>query len=190
MPSIVTLCRGLHGCGSEVAGMLTPSYGSCLAFAGGSWIRCARRRSAADTLLLAQRNRPEGGVWGFFVRTGPDRSWCGTVYRLACRLRWLRVYMRQSMSLQLRPGSRRFSVSQNKQTVECTWKDAYDRAIKGTGSVGPPRLEVARMVEEGDVVMAELTSSVTRDTGAVMRMSMAEVFVTRHGKIAERRARG
>ena len=44
------------------------------------------------------------------------------------------------------------------------------------------------MVEEGDVVMAELTGSVTRDTGEVMRMSMAEVFVMRDGKIAERRA--
>jgi ketosteroid isomerase-like protein len=44
------------------------------------------------------------------------------------------------------------------------------------------------MVEEGDVVMAELTGSVRRDTGETMRMSMAEVFVMRDGKIAERRA--
>jgi ketosteroid isomerase-like protein len=44
------------------------------------------------------------------------------------------------------------------------------------------------MVEEGDVVMAELTGSATRDTGEQMRMSMAEVFVMRDGKIAERRA--
>ena len=44
------------------------------------------------------------------------------------------------------------------------------------------------MVEEGDVVMAELTGSVRRDTGEVMLMSMAEVFVMRNGKIAERRA--
>jgi hypothetical protein len=36
--------------------------------------------------------------------------------------------------------------------------------------------------------MAELTGEVTRDTGEVMRMSMAEVFVLREGKIAERRA--
>ncbi|WP_304453079.1 hypothetical protein [Nocardiopsis sp. YSL2] len=44
------------------------------------------------------------------------------------------------------------------------------------------------MVEEGDVVMAELTGSVRQDTGEVMRMSMAEVFVMREGLIAERRA--
>jgi ketosteroid isomerase-like protein len=44
------------------------------------------------------------------------------------------------------------------------------------------------MVEQDDVVMAELTGTVARDTGEVMRMSMAEVFVMRDGKIAERRA--
>jgi ketosteroid isomerase-like protein len=69
-----------------------------------------------------------------------------------------------------------------------TGKEAYDNAIEGPGFAGPPRLEVVRMVEEGDVVMAELTGSATRDTGEVMRMSMAEVFVMRDGKIAERRA--
>ncbi|MFF2807761.1 nuclear transport factor 2 family protein [Streptomyces sp. NPDC058000] len=69
-----------------------------------------------------------------------------------------------------------------------TGKEAYDNAIEGPGFVPPPQLEVVRMVEEGDVVMAELTGSVRRDTGEVMRMSMAEVFVLRDGKIAERRA--
>ena len=69
-----------------------------------------------------------------------------------------------------------------------TGKRAYDEAIDGPGVVGPPRLEVVRMVEEGDVVMAELTGFATRDNGDVMRMSMAEVFVMRDGKIAERRA--
>jgi ketosteroid isomerase-like protein len=69
-----------------------------------------------------------------------------------------------------------------------TGKQAYDDAIEGPGFTGPPRLEVVRMVEEGDVVMAELTGSATRDTGEVMRMSMAEVFVMRDGRIAERRA--
>jgi ketosteroid isomerase-like protein len=69
-----------------------------------------------------------------------------------------------------------------------TGKEAYDNAIEGPGFAGPPRLEVVRMVEEGDVVMAELAGHATRDTGEVMRMSMAEVFVMRDGKIAERRA--
>ncbi|WP_327028316.1 nuclear transport factor 2 family protein [Micromonospora sp. NBC_01740] len=67
-------------------------------------------------------------------------------------------------------------------------KEAYDAAIEGPGFVPPPRLEVVRMVEQGDTVMAELVGSVRRDTGEEMRMSMAEVFVMRDGKIAERRA--
>jgi ketosteroid isomerase-like protein len=69
-----------------------------------------------------------------------------------------------------------------------TGKQAYDDAIESPGFTGPPRLDVVRMVEQGDVVMAELTGEATRDTGEVMRMSMAEVFVMRDGKIAERRA--
>ncbi len=67
-------------------------------------------------------------------------------------------------------------------------KPAYDAAIDGEGFTGPPHLEVVRMVEQGDVVMAELTGSASREDGTQLRMSMAEVFVMRGGKIAERRA--
>lgn len=68
-------------------------------------------------------------------------------------------------------------------------KEAYDRAIDGAPEfIDPPRLEVVRMVEQGDVVMAELTGTVRRTAGGEMRLSMAEVFVMRDGKIAERRA--
>ena len=69
-----------------------------------------------------------------------------------------------------------------------TGKQAYDEAVEGPRFSGPLRLEVVRMVEQEDVVMAELRGEAARDTGEVMRMSMAEVFV-RDGKIAERRAR-
>ena len=69
-----------------------------------------------------------------------------------------------------------------------TGKKAYDEAIDGPGYVGPPRLDVVRMVEEGDTVMAELRGLVPREGGETARMSMAEVFVIRDGKIAERRA--
>lgn len=69
-----------------------------------------------------------------------------------------------------------------------TGKDDYAAAIEGPGFVGPPDLEVIRMVEEGDVVMAELTGRVPREDGGVSRLSMAEVFVMRAGKISERRA--
>jgi ketosteroid isomerase-like protein len=68
-------------------------------------------------------------------------------------------------------------------------KQAYDEAIDGGPEfINPPTLEVVRMIEQGDTVMAELTGSVRRSAGGEMRMSMAEVFVMRDGKIAERRA--
>jgi len=71
---------------------------------------------------------------------------------------------------------------------QLTGKAAYDAAIDGEGFVGSPTLNVVRMVEEGDVVMAELTGVVQRETGETWRLSMAEVFVMRDGKICERRA--
>lgn len=68
-------------------------------------------------------------------------------------------------------------------------KPAYDKAIDGAPHfVDPPELEVVRLVEQGDTVMAELRGVARRTAGGVMRMSMAEVFVLRDGLIAERRA--
>jgi ketosteroid isomerase-like protein len=70
-----------------------------------------------------------------------------------------------------------------------TGKQAYDEAIDGAPAfIDPPELEVVRMVEQGDVVMAELIGTAKCAAGGEMRMSMAEVFVMRDGKIAERRA--
>lgn len=72
---------------------------------------------------------------------------------------------------------------------QLTGKEAYDRAIDGAPEfVDPPALEVVRMVEQGDVVMAELTGTAWRAAGGELRMSMAELFVMRDGRIAERRA--
>jgi uncharacterized protein len=72
---------------------------------------------------------------------------------------------------------------------QLTGKEAYDKAIDGAPDfIDPPELQVVRMVEQGDVVMAELTGTARRAAGGEMRMSMAEVFVMRDGKIAERRA--
>lgn len=70
-----------------------------------------------------------------------------------------------------------------------TGKEAYDKAIDGAPEfIDPPQLEVVRMVEQDDVVLAELSGIARRAAGGEMRMSMAEVFVMRDGKIAERRA--
>jgi ketosteroid isomerase-like protein len=67
-------------------------------------------------------------------------------------------------------------------------KAAYDAAIEGPGFAGAPELEVVRMVEEGDTVMAELVGRVPQQDGSVQRLSMAEVFRMRDGLICERRA--
>ena len=70
-----------------------------------------------------------------------------------------------------------------------TGKEAYDKAIDGAPEfIDPPELEVVRIVEESDVVMAGLSGTAKQAAGAEMRMSMAEVFVMRDGRIAERRA--
>lgn len=44
------------------------------------------------------------------------------------------------------------------------------------------------MVEEGEVVMAEMTGKVRRANGELMRMAMGKVFVMRDAKIKERHA--
>jgi len=68
-------------------------------------------------------------------------------------------------------------------------KEAYDKAIDGAPEfIDPPELNVVRMVERDDIVMAELTGTAKRAAGGELRMSMAEVFVMRDGRIAERRA--
>lgn len=70
-----------------------------------------------------------------------------------------------------------------------TGKEAYDAAIDGPDFVAPPKLEIVRMVEQDDVVMAEISGSVSRShPREPMRMSNAEVFVMRGGKIAEHRS--
>ncbi|MGW0662998.1 nuclear transport factor 2 family protein [Streptodolium elevatio] len=70
-----------------------------------------------------------------------------------------------------------------------TGKEAYDANIEGPDPVGvPPKVRITRMVEEDDVVMAEMTLEALQADGSVMRAAMGEVFVMRDGLIRERRA--
>ncbi|WP_069167382.1 nuclear transport factor 2 family protein [Nocardia altamirensis] len=71
---------------------------------------------------------------------------------------------------------------------QLTGKDAYDKEIENEGFAGSPRITIQRMVEEDDVVMAELAIEATRADGEPVRMVAGEVFVLRDGLIAERRA--
>jgi ketosteroid isomerase-like protein len=67
-------------------------------------------------------------------------------------------------------------------------KEAYDAEIENPAFTGSPNITITRMVEEDDVVMAEMTLEAQRATGETMRAAMAEVFVFSDGKISERRA--
>lgn len=67
-------------------------------------------------------------------------------------------------------------------------KQAYSEHITEPGFSTPPALRIVRLVEENDVVMAELAGEVHRDDGALLRMATSEVFVMRDGLICERRA--
>jgi ketosteroid isomerase-like protein len=67
-------------------------------------------------------------------------------------------------------------------------KEAYDREIENPAFTGSPVVSIVRMVEEDDVVMAEMTLEARRASGELMRAAMAEVFVMRDGKIRERHA--
>lgn len=67
-------------------------------------------------------------------------------------------------------------------------KEAYDNEIENPAFTGSPTLAITRMVEESDVVMAEMTVEVQRLNGELMRAAMGEVFVMRDAKIKERRS--
>jgi len=56
-------------------------------------------------------------------------------------------------------------------------EEAYDSGIENPAFVGSPTVTIVRMVEEGDVVMAEMTVEVQRSNGETMRAAMGEVFV-------------
>ena len=67
-------------------------------------------------------------------------------------------------------------------------KEAYDNEIENPAFTGSPKIRIDRMVEEDDVVMAEMTLEAQRATGEPMRAAMGEVFVIEDGLIKERRA--
>lgn len=96
-----------------------------------------------------------------------------------------------------------FNKSDHKQILSCltddiqwtvfgsfrlTGKEAYDEEIDNPAFMGSPAITITRLVEEDDVVMAELTGEVRRADGELMRTAMGEVFVMRDAKITERRA--
>ena len=55
--------------------------------------------------------------------------------------------------------------------------DAYDAEIENPDFVGSPHLDVDRLVEEGDVVVATGTGAATQADGARFHFAFCDVFV-------------
>lgn len=62
-------------------------------------------------------------------------------------------------------------------------RDAFDDEIEGQGAAGPPEIEITRMVEEDDVVVAEGTVRNALEDGSVLSLVYCDVFQMRGGQI-------
>lgn len=66
--------------------------------------------------------------------------------------------------------------------VHRTGKAGFDAEIEGPGSAGPPGITLTRLIEEGDVVVAEGAVRAPTVDG-VLRLDFCDVFELRDGKI-------
>jgi ketosteroid isomerase-like protein len=64
-----------------------------------------------------------------------------------------------------------------------TGKAAFDKEIENDSFVGSPTIKVTRMVEEGDVVIAEGSVRSARKDGGVLNLLFCDVFEMRDSKI-------
>ena len=64
-------------------------------------------------------------------------------------------------------------------------KDAFDKEIENEAFVGKPIINVTRVVEENDVVVAEGTVQAKRRNGGLLNAVFCDVFVMMNGKIKQ-----
>lgn len=62
-------------------------------------------------------------------------------------------------------------------------KAAFDREIENPAFKGKPTIHVSRLVEEGDVVVAEGTVRAQRSDGDILNAEFCDVFEMQDGKI-------
>ena len=62
-------------------------------------------------------------------------------------------------------------------------KDAFAREIRNENFIGDPQITVTRIVEDGDVVVAEGTVRTQRRDGAWLQLAYCDVFELRGGLI-------
>jgi ketosteroid isomerase-like protein len=67
--------------------------------------------------------------------------------------------------------------------VHLSGKEAFDGEIENDAFVGSPTISVTRMVEEGDVVVAEGTVRAAFRAGGMLDAVFCDVFVMRDAKI-------
>jgi uncharacterized protein len=62
-------------------------------------------------------------------------------------------------------------------------KAAFDKEIENDAFTGKPLIQVARLVEEDDAVVAEGTVRCTRKDGVIMNLVFCDVFILQDAKI-------
>jgi uncharacterized protein len=62
-------------------------------------------------------------------------------------------------------------------------KEAFDKEVANPAFVGRPVIKVTRMIEEGDIVVAEGTVRTQKKDGPVLNLVFCDVFEMRDGKI-------
>ena len=62
-------------------------------------------------------------------------------------------------------------------------KDAFDKEIENDAFVGSPAIQVTRMIEEHDIVVAEGNVRATKRDGGTLNLVFCDVFLMRGGKI-------
>ena len=62
-------------------------------------------------------------------------------------------------------------------------KEAFDKEIEGEGFVGSPAIQVTRLIEEEEVVVAEGRVRAVRKEGGTLEMVFCDVFLMRNAKI-------
>ena len=62
-------------------------------------------------------------------------------------------------------------------------KDAFDKEIENENFVGSPAIEIIRMVEENDIVVAEGSVKSTMKNGGKLDALFCDVFHMQNGKI-------
>ena len=62
-------------------------------------------------------------------------------------------------------------------------KEAFDNEIENADFIGSPAITVTRLIEDGDVVVAEGSVRTQRRDGAFLNLAFCDVFEMRSGKI-------